>query len=378
MNRIKRLLDITSTALPERVIRHGLFWLLYFAVTWHMSLISFNALKHTPAAYLTPLRVTVLIMLVFYFFAYVLMPRYFLRRKYLKGIFFFLLLALTYTISDTLWERSEISHCIPCMEIMRRYSKDYLSYLERPVFHVVLTRVLSLGGLYQLVIYLAPAMIIKLWCDFYRQRLSVLRLARENTQLELDFLRAQVNPHFLFNTLNNVYGLILKNRNQESAETVSRLASFMRYTLYGSDNHATLDKEVGLLNDYIALERLRLNNTLVNFQYEIDDRHLSIPPLLFIPLMENAFKFCVEETGRESWVIILLKVSGRQLTFKVSNTFRPEVTGPPGGIGLQNVRRRLEHHYAGTHSMDVSAGDDIFTVTIHINLNGHDPLPDRR
>lgn len=378
MNRIKQLLDISSTALPHRIIRHGIFWLSYFAITWHMGLVSFNALKNTPAAYLTPLRVTVLIMLVFYLFAYVLMPRYFLRRKYLQGTFFFLLLALTYTIADTLWERSEIAHCIPCMEIMQRATKDYLSYLQRPVPYVLLTRVLSLGGLYQLVIYLAPAMIIKLWCDFYRQRLNVLRLARENTQLELDFLRAQVNPHFLFNTLNNVYGLILKNRNQESAETVSRLASFMRYTLYGSNNGATLDNEVGLLNDYIALERLRLNNTLVNFQYEVDDRHLSIPPLLFIPLMENAFKFCVEETGRESWVLIQLKVIGQQLTFKVSNTFRSEMTGPVGGIGLQNVRRRLEHHYAGRHSMDVSAEEDIFTVTIHINLNGHDPLPDRR
>lgn len=169
-----------------------------------------------------------------------------------------------------------------------------------------------------------------------------LQLAKENVQLELNFLKSQVNPHFLFNTLNNLYGLIIHQRHDKSAEIVARLSDFMRYTLYDSaEALVSLEKEVNLINNYIELEQLRLNYTKVVFNVMLDRKDYYLPPLLFMPIVENAFKYTVDKkTG--SIIYMDLKVDQGLLYFKIQNSFEPlNSKNEIGGLGLVNLQKRL-------------------------------------
>lgn len=352
----------------QRVLLHILFWSVFFTVQYYIGQVSFNNLKYTPASYLNPLRVTICLMLIYYPLVYYVIPKFFIRKKYLLGVVAILFLIVIYATLDAIWEMMTIANCPTCAKMIKKEQPAYYDYLQRGIENVILSRVISLGIVYQLLLLIAPALGIKMGTIYVRQRLAALQLAKENTELEFNLLKAQVNPHFLFNTLNNIYALIKQDRKEESAEMVARLSNFMRYSLYKEEKENTIDKEIQLLKDYIELEKIRLNNTVVNFNYDIDNAALEFPPLLFIPLIENAFKFCTEETGKNSWILIQMNLNNRKIYCKISNTFNGGMPAVKGGIGLKNVRKRLQQHYNDKYSFDVKSEEPIFTVTIQINL----------
>jgi len=262
--------------------------------------------------------------------------------------------------------------CKACMERIKRDDTGYFSLLQRGAINVILLRIITLGIVYQIFVFLALPITVKILTEYLDQRVAALELQQENTRLELSFLKAQVNPHFLFNTLNNIYGLILKDKKEQSAETVARLSSFLRYSLYENDSHSNnIGKEINLLKDYIALEKIRLDDLVVNFNSSVDDESASIPPLLFMPAIENAFKFCAAPGEGDPYIFINISVVNAALEFRVSNTYAPAkgLSERIGGIGLSNLEKRLQHHFPGIkHTFTKSEEDGIFMLFIQINL----------
>ncbi|HYE56206.1 MAG TPA: histidine kinase [Chitinophagaceae bacterium] len=199
------------------------------------------------------------------------------------------------------------------------------------------------------------------------------RLRMEKQEAELNYLKSQTNPHFLFNTLNNIYSLS-RIKSDLAPEAIMRLSKILRFMLYQiSGDYIAIEQELRIITDYIELEKLRYDESLhVNFNHDIEDMKQAIPPLLLIPLVENAFKHGVSETRNRPFVDIHLAVSKRQLSFTVKNStelLKDEVTVKEN-IGLANLRRQLELLYTD-YELSVQQENYIFIAVLKINLASH-------
>ncbi len=199
------------------------------------------------------------------------------------------------------------------------------------------------------------------------------QLRIEKQEAELNYLKSQTNPHFLFNTLNNIYSLA-RDKSDLAPESILRLSKILRFMLYETGGaYIAIEQELKIIDDYIALEKLRYDDSLrVNFNHNIEDQKQALPPLLLIPLVENAFKHGVSETRNEPFVDIHLSVKERQLKFIVKNSaesFAEEKTVKEN-IGLSNLRRQLQLLYT---DYDLSFNQEafVFTTTLKINLASH-------
>ena len=195
----------------------------------------------------------------------------------------------------------------------------------------------------------------------------------EKQQAELNYLKSQTNPHFLFNTLNNIYSLS-RDKSDLAPESILRLSKILRFMLYETGGqYIAIEQELKIMSDYIALEKLRYDESLrINFNYDVEDMKQALPPLLLIPLVENAFKHGVSETRNQPFVDIHLSVNKRQLAFVVKNSTE-EFNGDgrvKENIGLSNLRRQLELLYKD-YNMVVQQSLHEFTATLQINLASH-------
>ncbi len=193
----------------------------------------------------------------------------------------------------------------------------------------------------------------------------------EKQAAELNYLKSQTNPHFLFNTLNNIYSLSI-SKSDLAAESILRLSKILRFMLYETnDRFISIHKEVEIITDYIELEKLRYDDSLqVDFHTDVDDQNQQIPPLLLVPLVENAFKHGVSETGNNAFLIIKLAVNNSHLKFCVENSAGSEDKPIVENIGLTNLRRQLGLLYSD-YDLDVRHRDSVFTAELKINLAGH-------
>lgn len=207
-----------------------------------------------------------------------------------------------------------------------------------------------------------------------------IRLREKNNQLliekkeaELRFLKAQTNPHFLFNTLNNIYSLA-RDRDERAPESILRLSKILRFMLYETSGRLVgVDDEIKVMADYIALEKLRYDDSLqINVKTQIEDPAQKLPPLLLIPLVENAFKHGISETRIAPFVDVELVVDREQLVFVVKNSVGDDnaVREPKENIGLSNLRRQLALLY---HDYELSVGqaESVFTSSLRIRLTSH-------
>jgi len=199
------------------------------------------------------------------------------------------------------------------------------------------------------------------------------QLLIEKQQAELNYLKSQTNPHFLFNTLNNIYSLA-RDKSDLAPESILRLSKLLRFMLYEtSGDYIAIEQELRIINDYIALEKLRYDESLrINYNYHVEDMKQAVPPLILVPLVENAFKHGVSETRGLPFVDIHLAVKQRQLSFIVKNSTEATTaeTGIKENIGLSNLRRQLELQYKEYH-LSVKHQDSMFIATLNINLGSH-------
>lgn len=202
---------------------------------------------------------------------------------------------------------------------------------------------------------------------------SAQKLRIEKQEAELNFLKSQTNPHFLFNTLNNIYTLAIE-KSDLAPKSIMQLSKILRYMLYETgDATITLEQELKIISDYIALEQLRYDHTLqLIFDQDIDNLKQPLPPLLLIPLVENAFKHGTAETRINPSIQISIQLKKQQLHMQVTNTTEQvtEQSGIKERIGLSNLRRQLELLYTD-YGLTLQQQSSRFTATLNINLNSH-------
>jgi hypothetical protein len=214
---------------------------------------------------------------------------------------------------------------------------------------------------------------LKLLTDQYETQQKALRLEKEKSNAELKLLKAQLNPHFLFNTLNNIYSLSFTS-SPATSESIARLADILDHILYRCDApYVPLSAEIALIKNYIELEKLRYDKRLtVNFDIGID-HEIVIAPLILLSLVENAFKHgASDDTGAPS-IAIDLRVDEHHFTFNISNTVTEQEDGskdsPPDRIGLNNLRKQLNLIYGKDYILNVASRTQSFEVNLTIDLN---------
>jgi len=191
-------------------------------------------------------------------------------------------------------------------------------------------------------------------------------LKNEKASAELAMLKSQINPHFFFNTLNNLHALTVRGA-KEAPDLILRLGDMMRYTIYeGKKAEVSLSEEVDYLNAYLELNRIRYRQAVtLDFHHQVQ-RGVTVAPLLFIILLENAFKHGVEKKTSGAYVNMVLTSTGNNINFTVENNFDVEELSTSPGIGLENLRRRLELTYPGQYELDLRVKEDVYFAALSI------------
>ncbi len=199
------------------------------------------------------------------------------------------------------------------------------------------------------------------------------RLKSERSEMKLAFLKTQVDPHFLFNTLNNIYALALQEDSPNTAEAITKLGTLMRYNLEDAgEERVSLGKEIEFINKYVELQTLRATETdTIEFSIDIPEKALtsfSITPLLLIPVIENAFKYGINPS-KESFISINIELNEHKLRLTSRNTIAKETNIPSSGIGLTNLEERLSLIYPDKYVFEAQEIDGIFTTTLQLELD---------
>lgn len=245
------------------------------------------------------------------------------------------------------------------------------------VYHALKISETFYGEVENMMAYSAMAFFVFLIARHIYTHISLLHSAQklriEKQEAELNFLKSQTNPHFLFNTLNNIYTLAIE-KSDLAPKSIMQLSKILRYMLYETgDATITLEQELKIISDYIALEQLRYDHTLqLTFDQDIDNLKQPLPPLLLIPLVENAFKHGAAETRINPSIQISIQLKKQQLLMQVTNTTEQvtEQSSIKERIGLSNLRRQLELLYTD-YNLTLQQQSARFTATLNINLISH-------
>jgi len=220
-------------------------------------------------------------------------------------------------------------------------------------------------------ITLAAACTIKFIRLHYKSLEFEQQLIREKLESELNFLRAQTNPHFLFNTLNNLY-VLARKKSDKTADAIMMLSKIMRFVLYECRvPRIAVAEEARVIQDYIELEKLRYNQRLsVRYEEHIDNPHAAIAPLLLLPFVENSFKHGAGSTTGDVEILIRLSLKNNDLSFTVSNTIEDdsEHLQNGGGIGLKNVQRQLDLLYPAQHELLIGRENGHYVANLQVFL----------
>ncbi|NBA77128.1 hypothetical protein GOQ04_16340 [Emticicia sp. ODNR4P] len=210
-----------------------------------------------------------------------------------------------------------------------------------------------------------------LFTTLFRTRQFQYALTQAKTDAELKYLKAQIHPHFLFNSLNSVYAMCIEEEAPQSGKAVLQLSNMMRYVI--SDAHADLvdlEKEINYIKNYVALQELRLGDTAqIDFKIEGNSQSLKIAPLLLISIIENAFKYGISPED-DSPIKIHLSIQEQHLTLLVENKIHPNILPKEStGLGLQNTQQRLELNYPNKNCLIINNNSHLFSVSLSLELN---------
>lgn len=282
---------------------------------------------------------------------WVLVPR-FLSQK--KGVVFALL----------------TSGLIVCGSLFNYYLfKDFIDYVL-PGYYFI-----SYYALSEIIIFFIAFLMVttllklsKEWFWLQENKRKLAQLEKEKTEAEMKMLKAHLDPHFLFNSLNVIYSLARKNH-KNTSDAVIQLSDIMRFITYDArESRIDLKEEVILIEKYIALQNYRLEKeSVVQFEKHINNE-LDIAPLLFLPLVENAYKHGLKGNIQDGWIHINLFVKGNEVRFDVSNNVAAtkNTETPDQGSGLENIRKRLELIYPNNHTFEIKRENDVFEAKINI------------
>ncbi|MCC6458892.1 MAG: histidine kinase [Saprospiraceae bacterium] len=334
-----------------RIAYHICFWLVYLILnSWLGSL--YNKVELEKAfqgeAFVLPVKI-----LLTYFVFYFIIPLYLDRDKVWKLVG---LMALAFIVASFLYRVVTAFVFFPIFEPGRNIPFFFL-----PGFYLTA---------FDLFITVAAATTVKMIRVHYKSLEFEQELIREKLQSELSFLRAQTNPHFLFNTLNNLY-VLSRKKSDKTPDAIMMLSKIMRFVLYDCRTpRIPVAEEAKVIQDYIELEKLRYNQRLhVEYVEQIEVPGGSIAPLLLLPFVENSFKHGAHSTTGDAHISIHLNLKDNILDFEVTNTAEDNERPPSTeGIGLKNVKRQLDLIYPGRYELIARRENGIFRVALNIRL----------
>ncbi|MET3128219.1 sensor histidine kinase YesM [Arcicella rosea] len=260
--------------------------------------------------------------------------------------------------------------------MLKRYINYYYLY---PLYHIegtykpliFLPKILiEFVNLYLIVSLYGMFFFVRSW---YRQQQALQELKQEKIAAELELLKSQVQPHFIFNMLNNIYAGAFKN-SPETAQQILKLSNLIEYSLYDSKKEKVpLQEELDYISNYVDLQKIRIGDRLdVSFNIFDNISGFQIPPLLLLPIIENCFKHGVNKSITQAWIRMDISAKERTITFKIENSIEPEndtKLTQNGGLGLKNVKRRLELLYPNTHEFDIYREENSCLVVLKILVN---------
>jgi two-component system LytT family sensor kinase len=336
--------------LHNRWIYHSLFWLMLLCL-----LMLLEERQQDFGFLLSNELINLLFyMIIVYFNLYYLVPNYLNRKKFLTYIG--LLMLATIIITP--------------IKVIIFYFK--FSAIPSSQYHLIMNQ----HWYFLLTFFIAgSSTIFKIITDWARQLSEKQDLENQTMQSELRFLKSQINPHFLFNTLNNLYALTLK-KSDAAPDIVIKLSDIMRYMLYEcNEKQVPLIKEVNYIQNYLDLERLRQGkNVEIKFEHRGHVSTQKIAPLMFIPFLENSFKHGLNNNITKGFVNIELSSQPDEVVFFIENS-KPDTPPPPdhrrsGGIGLVNVKRRLDLLYPDKYELIIDDNPRTYAVTLKLKLDG--------
>ncbi len=334
-----------------RIAYHISFWLVYLILnSWLGSI--FNRVDWNKA-FLGEAAVLPVKILLTYTVFYVIIPLYLDRDKVWKLVGLSL---LAFALASILYRMVTAWFFFPVFEPEHQIPFFFLPGLYLTAFDLFIT--------------VAAATTIKMIRVHYKSLEFEQELLREKLQSELKFLRAQTNPHFLFNTLNNLY-VLARKKSDHTADAIMMLSKIMRFVLYDCRSpFIPVEDESKVIRDYIELEKLRYNKRLqVEYQEHIAPPGGSVAPLLLLPFVENCFKHGAGGTTGDVKIWINLQLQNNVLEFEVKNTVEDlEVKSNPQGIGLKNVRRQLDLIYPDRYELFTGRQNGIYVVQLKVRL----------
>ncbi|MBK8425814.1 MAG: histidine kinase [Lewinellaceae bacterium] len=357
----------------NRYFYHYLFW----AIVLFSYFVDAAELRHfdTHLFFRTLILKNGLLIAIVYLHLRVLIPAFLNPKRY--GLYTFSLLLtiacgalLTSRIENNPWQQVHERMHPPLEEQKENAHTPVEIETEENVFPETLSYNRLVLNALTVCRYLVISILLKFIDDFFRQREQLQQVQLEKTMAELNVLKAQINPHFLFNTLNNLYGLVLE-RSDLAAETVLKLADIMKYTLAeGNASTVPLKKDLDNLHNYFDLELLRLPDAAdVSFTIEGAVENQRIAPLLLLPLVENAFKHGVYRSREKPFLKLEIKVTGNMLQLKTLNLHPAHGESSPSlGLGLQNVQKRLDLLYPNRYRLETGADQGYFNVRLQLQL----------
>ncbi|MBL0181916.1 MAG: histidine kinase [Chitinophagaceae bacterium] len=330
-------------------LHHLFFWMMVLGLWYFLRYEDYST--GAKAFHVTLIKVADLALMV-YLTNYLLIPKLLYKRKYFLFGAAFIFMILTSSIA-----KMNILACVTSTPALLTLSGNFKARVYDnviPHFFLVLS-----GAAF------------KLMTDYTNMQQRMVEMAKEKAEAELNFLKSQINPHFLFNSLNAVYFLIDKN-NTDARGALHKFSAMLRYQLYEMNgDRVPVEKEVAYLGDYIDLQRLRKDeNYAVSFNCSPGVKGFSIEPLLLIPFVENAFKHISHHKNQLNFIKLDLHREAGVFHFKLENSKEAiaKINDEHSGIGLNNVQRRLELLYPGKHQLKITNNPDIFIVDLAINI----------
>lgn len=247
-------------------------------------------------------------------------------------------------------------------------------YLFVILIKTVLGRSIFIGlfNISEMVIYSLMGLLLYLAYDRFNKIKMQKELEKQNIQSELALLKNQINPHFLFNTLNNIDSLIKSNPSKAS-DTLVELSDMMRYMIYDTNvAKVPLKQELDYIDNYLKLQSLQYANpNLVKYEVNGNFQNITVPPMLFIPFIENAFKHCTDKESKDA-ITFSFDISHNSILFEAVNIYdeNQKITkDKSSGVGLDIVKRRLEILYPNKHQLTIEQKSNLFCISLKIELN---------
>jgi len=335
-----------------RILQHLAFWVLSFFVFLHLFKTG-EQVERVDYVYTLLFHITLLPAV--YLNLKVLLPKF--AKKWLMYAVSVVVLIIVFSWLNYRFFQSWSSVLLP-----NYFFISYFSLYEVGLFFII---------------YISLTSLIKLsksWFTVNELQRRLLESEKEKVQMELKALRAQINPHFFFNTLNSIYSMTLE-KDERLPNTVLQLSDLMRYFLYESIGELVpLQKEIAALQDYIALQKLRSRETLettVEIQGSADG--LQIAPMLLITFVENAFKHGAKGKVGQTFVHLKMQINGNDLHFRLENNMgiAEELSTAHKGMGLENVKRRLQLLYPGNYRLQTGNQENTFVVQLYLQMQHH-------